>query len=190
MGLLVGVEETDDKVDLQKKFIGVSIASNKENNILLHFPTSQKKKKKKRRFQFDSDGSQFLLTKCLSQGNTSIIFFMQQNIWNKTLWEQWSFSASPQNFGITVLRICHNSTACCLLSSNRSWHISKVYLQVYVYLMNNSIMTLQARQRYMHFLVHKFQIHKQLFLPHFSHGNSIFQLSLKIFIIVQQVLLK
>ena len=80
MGLLVGVEETDDKVDLQKKFIGVSIASNKENNILLHFPTSQKKKKKKRRFQFDSDGSQFLLTKCLSQGNTSIIFFMQQNI--------------------------------------------------------------------------------------------------------------
>ena len=46
MGLLVGVEETDDKVDLQKKFIGVSIASNKENNILLHFPTSQKKKKK------------------------------------------------------------------------------------------------------------------------------------------------
>ena len=78
MGLLVGVEETDDKVDLQKKFIGVSIASNKENNILLHFPTSQKKKK--RRFQFDSDGSQFLLTKCLSQGNTSIIFFMQRNI--------------------------------------------------------------------------------------------------------------
>ena len=76
MGLLVGVEETDDKVDLQKKFIGVSIASNKENNILLHFPTSQKKK----RFQFDSDGSQFLLTKCLSQGNTSIIFFMEQNI--------------------------------------------------------------------------------------------------------------
>ena len=48
MGLLVGVEETDDKVDLQKKFIGVSIASNKENNILLHFPTSQKKKKKKK----------------------------------------------------------------------------------------------------------------------------------------------
>ena len=46
MGLLVGVEETDDKVDLQKKFIGVSIASNKENNTLLHFPTSQKKKKK------------------------------------------------------------------------------------------------------------------------------------------------
>lgn len=45
MGLLVGVEETDDKVDLQKKFIGVFIASNKENNILLHFPTSQKKKK-------------------------------------------------------------------------------------------------------------------------------------------------
>lgn len=44
MGLLVGVEETDDKVDLQKKFIGVFIASNKENNILLHFPTSQKKK--------------------------------------------------------------------------------------------------------------------------------------------------
>ena len=37
MGLLVGVEETDDKVDLQKKFIGVSIASNKE----------KKKKKKK-----------------------------------------------------------------------------------------------------------------------------------------------
>ena len=77
MGLLVGVEETDDKVNLQKKFIGVFIASNKENNILLHFPTSQKKK---RRFQFDSDDSQFLLTKCLSQGNTSIIFFMQQNI--------------------------------------------------------------------------------------------------------------
>lgn len=49
MGLLVGVEETDDKVDLQKKFIGVSIASNKENNILLHFPTSQKKKKKKKK---------------------------------------------------------------------------------------------------------------------------------------------
>ena len=47
MGLLVGVEETDDKVDLQKKFIGVSIASNKESNILLHFPTSQKKKEKK-----------------------------------------------------------------------------------------------------------------------------------------------
>lgn len=46
MGLLVGVEETDDKVDLQKKFIGVSIVSNKENNILLHFPISQKKKKK------------------------------------------------------------------------------------------------------------------------------------------------
>ena len=44
MGLLVGVEETDDKVDLQKKLIGVFIASNKENNILLHFPTSQKKK--------------------------------------------------------------------------------------------------------------------------------------------------
>ena len=48
MGLLVGVEETEDKVDLQKKFIGVSIEYKKDKNILLNFPTSKKKKKKKK----------------------------------------------------------------------------------------------------------------------------------------------